>query len=134
MNKTIPGIFALVLLIALGTVTPTLAEGRWKSLGVLHVNDRVDRDTLRVGAKKGTFDAIRLRVEVRAVQFHDLKIHFENGDVQDVAIRSVIRRGRYSRVIDLDGGQRAIDKIVFVYDAQTRRRGRGARVEVFGRR
>lgn len=135
MNRSTPAILALALLALLGTAIPAAADaGRWTKLGELHVSDRVDRDTLQVGAKKGTFDAIRLRVEGGAVQFHDLEIHFENGDVQDIALRSVIRRGGTSRVIDLEGGQRAIDKIVFVYDAQTRRRGKGARVEVHGRR
>lgn len=135
MNKNASVFFPLALLLTL-LATPALAndaEG-WTKLGELHVRDRVDRDTLPVGAKKGSFDAVRLRVEGGAVQFHDLEIHFENGDVQDVRLRSVIRRGGTSRVIDLDGGQRAIDKIDFIYDAQTRRRGKGARVEVYGRR
>jgi len=120
----------------LTTATPTAADrdnDRWTSLGDLHVRDRVDRDTLNVGIRKGTFDAIRLEVTGRAVQFHRLEVHFENGAVQEISLRSVIRAGGSSRVIDLEGGRRAIDKIVFVYDAQTRRRGKGARVEVYGR-
>ena len=129
--------FIVALFGLLTTVDPATAErgeGRWISLGELHVKDRVDRDTLKVGAKEGTFDSIRLRVKGRAVQFHSVKIHFENGTVQDVSLRSVIRAGRFSRVIDLEGGQRAIKKIVFVYDAQTPRRGKGARIHVFGNR
>ncbi len=126
---------ALIVLGLLAAIdTEAAKSAAWRSLGKLHVSDRVDKDTLRVGVKKGTFNAIRLQVEGRAVQFRDLKIHFENGDVQDVALRSVIRRGRFSRTIDLDGGRRAIDRIVFIYDAQTLRRGKGARVEVFGRK
>lgn len=128
-------ITALAGLLVLATLANPVFADRddWTLLGDLHVRDRVDRDVLQVGAKKGTFDAIRLKVVGRAVQFHSLEIHFENGSVQDVELRSVIRAGGFSRVIDLEGGQRAIDKIVFVYDAQTRRRGKGARVQVFGR-
>lgn len=122
----------LTVLIA-GPAAAQRGRDNWTDLGLLHVKDRVDRDTLHVGAKKGSFDAIRLKVLGAAVQFHSLKIHFENGAVQDVELRSVIRAGQFSRVIDLDGGQRAIEKIVFVYDAQTRRRAKGARVRVFGR-
>ena len=109
-------------------------KNRWTSLGELHVKDRVDKDTLRIGAKKGSFDSIRLKVLGHAVQFHSLEVHFENDTVQNVALSSVIRAGKHSRVIDLKGGQRAIEKIVFVYDAQTRRRGQGARVRVYARR
>ncbi len=109
-------------------------EGRWTSLGELHVKDRVERDTLNVGAKRGTFDSIRLKVKRRAIQFRSLTIHFENGAEQEVSLRSVIPAGQSSRVIDLEGGQRAIDKIVFVYDAQTPKRGKSARIHVFGNR
>jgi hypothetical protein len=137
MKKTSTILFSLVLLSVLAGVAAHAAaestEGRWESLGELHVRDRVDRDTLQVGARKVTFDAIRLEVKGRAVQFHDVEIHFENEGGQQVRLRSVIRAGSASRVIDLEGGQRAIDRIVFLYDAQTRRRHKGARVKVLGR-
>jgi hypothetical protein len=48
-------------------------------------------------------------------------------------LAAISEKTGWTRVIDLEGGQRAIEKIVFVYDAQTRRRGKGARVQVFGR-
>ena len=65
---------------------------------------------------------------------HRRKIHFANGRIQDVGLRDVIPAGGESRVIDLVGGDRVIQHVEFWYDAQTRRRGRGARVLVFGRR
>jgi hypothetical protein len=132
----LPVLLIVSLLVSWTAAWPSLADDgdAWVRLGDLHVRDRVDRDTLEVGVKKGRFEAIQIRVEGRAVQFHNVEVHFENGDVQDVPLRSVIRAGGRSRVIDLEGGKRAIDRIVFLYDAQTRRRGRGARVAVFGRR
>ncbi len=124
----------LVLITIAGPAAAGRNAGPWTSLGELHVRDRVDRDTLRLKSEKGTFDSIRLKVKGHAVQFHSLTIHFENGGEQQVALPSVIRAGKFSRVIDLTGGQRALEKIVFVYDAQTRRRGKGARIKVYGRR
>ncbi len=124
----------LALITIAGPAAARRNAGPWTSLGELHVKDRVDRDTLRLTSEKGTFDAIRLKVKGRAVQFHSLTIHFENGTEQEVALRSVIRPRKFSRVIDLTGGQRALEKIVFVYDAQTRQRGKGAKIEVFARR
>ena len=122
------------LLTAADPATADRGSNRWTSLGELHVKDRVERDTLRVGVKTGTFDSIRLKVKGRAVQFHRVEIHFKNDTVQEVSLRSVIRAGRFSRVIDLEGGQRVIEKIAFVYDAQTRGRGKTARIQVFGNR
>ncbi len=124
----------LALITIAGPATARSNANRWTSLGELHVKDRVDRDTLRLKSAKGTFDSIRLKVKGHAVQFHSLTIHFENGTEQEVALRSVIRAGKFSRVIDLTGGQRQLKKIVFVYDAQTRRRGKGAKIKVYGRR
>ena len=116
--------------------TTGLADNRdsWVKLGNLHVSDRTDRDTLMVGVKKGSFEAVRFGAKGRAIQFHDMKIHFANGDVQDVQLRSVVRAGQWTRAIDLQGGNRAIEKIVMTYDAQTARRRKGATVLVRGRR
>ena len=131
------GLFVILLsLITLAAEPAAAARGKnkWTGLGTLNVKDRVEKDVLHLKGKKGTFDSIRLKVMESAVQFRDVEIHFENGTVQDVSLRSVIRPGKFSRVIDLEGGQRAIEKIVFVYDAQTLRFGKGAKVKVFGRR
>lgn len=138
--KKIPRAFlaiATMLTLVSLTATPALAargQNAWTVLGSLHVKDRVERDVLHLEHRKGTFDKIRLKAVGSGVQFRSLKIHYENGSVQDVRLRSVIPAGKTSRVIDLKGGQRAIEKIVFVYDAQTLKIGRGAQVRVLGRR
>lgn len=125
---------ALLLSLVLATTAGLAQKDRWVTLGSLHVGDRAERDTLNVGVKRGRFEAVRLGAKGRAIQFHDLKIHFENGDVQDVSVRNVVKAGDWTRAIDLEGGDRNIDKIVLRYDAQTARRGRGARILIRGRR
>ena len=124
-------LFSLIVAAATGLADD---KDRWVNLGNLHVSDRTDRDTLRIGAKRGRFEAVRLGAKGRAVQFHDVKIHFANGDVQDVQLRNVVRAGQRTREIDLQGGKRAIEKIVMIYDAQTVRRHKGATVVVYARR
>jgi hypothetical protein len=107
----------------------------WVRLGQRSVSDRAEVDVLSLEGE-GDFKALKILVEGRAVEFHDLKIHFANGTTQDVRVRSVIPAGGESRVIDVVGGDRHIRRVEFVYDAQTRRRGRngGATVVLFGRR
>ena len=107
-------LFSLIVAAATGLADN---DDRWVKLGNLHVSDRTDRDTLRVGVKKGSFEAVRFGAKGRAIQFHDVKIHFANRDVQDVQLRSVVRAGQWARAIDLQGGNRAIEKIVMTYDA-----------------
>lgn len=113
------------------------AEPDWHKLGDRYVGHAVDRDEIDVGAKKGRFDAIKLTVRRRAVRFRDVRVHFGNGDVQDVPLRRRIEAGGETRVIRLDGEEkRVIDKVVFWYDTAGRpRRGKvQAEVVLWGRK
>ena len=124
----------LALLFLLQAVLPSDAlakrRDRWEMLGTRTVTDRVDHDTIAAG-RQGTFRALKIRVEGRAVQFRDVKIHFANGDKQDVALRNVIPAGGESRVIDIEGRDRAVRNIDVWYDTQSLA-GRRAVVKVYG--
>jgi len=49
---------------------------------------------------------------------HRFTVHFNNGQTQNVEMRDRIPAGGESRVIDLDGKGRFIEKVVFWYDTQ----------------
>jgi hypothetical protein len=132
MKKLTGVIIALALFaLAISTLDAAVA-GRWRSIGSRTVTDRVDHDVIKVGARGGEWSAIRIMVKKRGVQFRDVKVHFANGGVQDVELRDVIPAGGSSRVIDLNGGRRVIDRLEFRYDAQSL--GGKAIVSVLGRR
>lgn len=61
-----------------------------------------------------------------------MNIHFDNGSVQEVTLRNRFAQGSESRVIDLDGGLRHLNKIEFWYETKGFLRGK-ARVAVWGR-
>lgn len=122
------GAFLVLLLVAV----PSFAALKWVKLGERDVTDRVDYDTIVVTAARGDFKALKLVVRKRAVQFREVKVHFGNGEVQELELRDVIPAGGESRILDLQGGDRVIEKITFKYDAQSL--GGHARVIVFGRR
>ena len=127
-----PLVFTLFGVVVLGLVTIAAAGPMhgWELLGTRAVNDRVDHDAIAAG-HQGTFRSIKIMVQHRPVQFRDAKIHFANGDVQDVALRTVIPAGGESRVIDVEGHDRVIRSVEFWYDAQTR--GKKAVVKVYGK-
>jgi len=85
-------------------------------LGTRYVRDRSDTDVIDV-SNANLYSAVKLCVAQRAVNFHDLDIHFANGGKQDAAIRLVVGVGECTRWIDLNGDQRRINKIVMRYDA-----------------
>jgi hypothetical protein len=76
---------------------------------------------------------VRFEVAGHAVDFHRVVIHFRNGDAQRVELRNTIRAGGQSRVIDVEGKDRAIRSIDFWYDAKTLGQGGKATVTVMGR-
>ena len=124
----------LFIFIALVFPFSAMAKGPdWVLLGERVVNDRLDHDTLAITAGRGDFTAIKIKVRKAPVHFLDLKVHFGDGSVQDVSIRTIIPAGGESRVIDLPGGDRIIQKIEFWYEAESRGRKR-AEIRVFGRR
>lgn len=108
-----------------------VTDGGWRYLGDKWVNFGVDHDELLLGNIKDDFRQIRLRVTDGPLHVMDMKVHFDNGSVQDVPLRSLIRQGQQSRVIDLDGGLRHLQKISFWYETVGYRKGR-ARVAVWG--
>jgi hypothetical protein len=123
---------ALLLALALAAAPVAAARGGWTLLGERRVSDAADHDVIAVSATRGDFTKLQVRVLDRAVQFRSLKIHFGNGDTQDVELRDVIRAGGSSRVIDIEGGDRVIRSVELRYDAQALG-GRTARVRVFAR-
>lgn len=122
-----------LMLVALCLVTMafTPAPRNWVKLGERTVNHAVDRDVIKVTIKEGVFKKIKLKVKRRAVTFRDVKVYYANGDVQDITLRRDIPAGGETRVIDLDGHNRVITKVVFWYNTK-RVRGQRAEVALWG--
>jgi hypothetical protein len=103
----------------------------WFLLGEKKVGFGVDHDVIRFSNWRDDVRQIQLRVSDGPLKMYDMKIYFDNGGVQDVALRSNFRQGSESRVIDLDGGLRHLDRIEFTYETKGFARGR-SRVAVWG--
>jgi hypothetical protein len=125
----IPRTLGLVGLMLLVSALPALAD-RWEKLGERTVRLGNDTDVIVVTAKEGKFDKIKFEVKRAAVIFHDVKVHYAGGGIEDVELRGSIPAGGASRVIDLNGSDRVIEKVVFRYESKGKRRGV---VQLFGR-
>jgi hypothetical protein len=106
---------------------------KWRFIGDKTVAYGADHDVLHVNNVNDYFTKIKLRVTDAPLKIIDVKVHFENGDVQDVPVRSEINQGGETRVIDLTGGARRLKKLEFWYSTIGTEKGK-SRVAVWGRR
>jgi len=126
-----------VIVISIGLILVMISSAfvipsRWDYLGARKINNDFDRDNICVTAHEGSFNALKIKVLHRPVTLYDMKVHYGNGKVQDIKVRVHVPAGRESRVIDLQGGNRVIEKVVFRYETKGNH-GKRAKILLFGR-
>lgn len=120
------------LLFSLAAVTLSFTYNGWRNLGTKTVNYRLDKDVLDVQLRDGTFQQLKFVVTGGALNMHKVVVHFENGGQQEIELRYNFSRRCSSRVIDLKGNNRFIEKITFWYDTDNSS-NRKARLTVLGK-
>ena len=100
---------------------PNNVDDGWVLLGERDVSDKMDHDVIKVGENQGTFRAIRITVRKADVNFKRVRVHYRKGKPETIELRNTIPAGASSRVIDLSGRERVIDRVDFWYDAEGRR-------------
>ena len=101
----------------------------WEKLGSRTVNLSTERDEIYL-RHKGKIQKLVFEVRKASVNMKDVKVHLLTGAVLDVSVRSIIKEGGRSRIIDLPGKARTIRKIVFTYESLRLRR---AEVVIWGK-
>ena len=103
----------------------------WHKIGKTTVNFKKDRDAIVIlGADR--FAAIKFKVIEAPIYLMDLEVYYESGDRQDIKINAPIKAPEESRFIDLNGGERRLKKIVFIYKTLPNRKDERAHVQVWG--
>lgn len=99
-------------------------------LGDRVVTNKAEKDAFVV---KGNDWYRKIQFETRraGVEIIDLKVHYEGGGVEDIAVKSFVEPGAWSREIDLSGGERRIEKVVFTYKASPKGKRR-ATLRLYG--
>jgi hypothetical protein len=89
----------------------------WQMLGSKAVSKQAERDTIIV-KQKGAFSKLQLSVKNNPVTIKRMLVQFKSGQKHEVKLAKFMPKGSKSRVIDLPGKARAINKIIFWYDAK----------------
>ena len=130
MKLSIPLSFVILATVAAGTAHANWDNKGWVKLGEQTVNGRVDKDTIRVGRSEGTFSKLTLVVEKSELELLDFVVTFANGQTFHPEVKHYFRASSRTRVIDLPGDDRTIQKIDVTY--RNLPRGGNARLEVWG--
>lgn len=104
----------------------------WEKLGQRKVNYGLDKDEILVTAREGRFTAVKIMVKKSPINLHKAVIHFRNGSKQEINVRANIPAGGETRAVDIRGGKRIIQKVVFWYDTKGIQDKRAV-VELWGR-
>ena len=103
----------------------------WHKIGETTVDFKRDSDEIIViGTDR--FASIKFKVVDAPINLISLAVHYESGDAQIININMPIKAPGESRTIDLNGGERSIKKIVFVYKTLPNNKDVKAHVEIWG--
>ena len=105
---------------------------RWDKLGERKVNFKEDRDAIS-GIGDGWYKALQIKVRRGSINMQKMEVHFRNGETKEVELKQNFTDGSESRVIDLPGARRLIEKVVFWYEATATTEGNKPIVELWGR-
>ena len=134
-------ILSRLLIVAVFTISASFTStgkitkknaGDWFFLADKKVGFGADHDVIHFGNWKDDVRQVKLKVTDGPLKMFSMKIHFDNGTVQNIELRNRFAQGSESRVIDLDGGLRHLEKIEFWYETKGYLRGK-SRVAVWGR-
>jgi hypothetical protein len=103
----------------------------WHKIGKMTASFKKEREVMVVsGADR--FASIKIKAMDADIEITDLEVYYENDTKQDIEVRETIKAGTESRVIDLNGGERKLKKITFVYKTVPNSSNEKAELVVWG--
>lgn len=103
----------------------------WHKIGETMVDFKKETDELMVmGANR--FEAVKIKVDKEPINLTSFEIYFDNGDKQMVSIGQEIKSPGETKVIELNGGERTIKKVIFSYKTMPNYKDKKARLELWG--
>ncbi|MDX2360413.1 MAG: DUF2541 family protein [Crocinitomicaceae bacterium] len=129
-NRFFPFVFIAFIFISFNSISQS--NVRWEKLGMRTVDYKLDRDVIPVGAMQGTFSKLKVTINGGAVNMHKMIVHYKNGTEEVITLKHAFTSGSNSRIIDIRGGRRLIQKITFFYDTKNLSRNKAV-INVFGR-
>lgn len=103
----------------------------WHKIATATVDLKKERDEIAVLAAD-RFASIKFIVKDAAIDLRDLEVYYESGDIQKATVGAAIKAPGESRVIELNGGERNLKKVVFIYKTVPNYKDEKAHIELWG--
>ena len=112
-------LFLIILgCVLLGFANPeTEKEIRWEIIGTKKIDARLDKALIPISFANNKSTAIRFGFNDQNIQVHHAKLYFEGGDFQTIPLRKTYYPGELTKIVDLRGGLRKVEKCEFYYYA-----------------
>jgi hypothetical protein len=88
--------------------------GSWRLLGERVIDYKAEKDLITVIGSE-YFRKLKFKILDAPVYMNDMKVMFENKEIQNVPLNFRMEQGHESRVIDLPGNKRRIKVVYFNY-------------------
>lgn len=103
----------------------------WHKIGETTVDFTREVDEVKViGADR--FAALMFKVTDAPINLVEIEVYYESGDNQKIKVGYPIKAPGESKAIDINGIERSIKKIVFVYKTLPNHKDEKAHVEIWG--
>ena len=103
----------------------------WHKIGETTVDFKREKEEVFIlGANR--FAVIKFRVKDEPIDLVSTEIVYESGDGESITINAHVKAPGDSREINLNGGERSVKKIVFVYKTLPNPADKKAHIEIWG--
>jgi hypothetical protein len=104
---------------------------QWYKIGeTIVAPNNIINDVISITEMK--ISKIKIVIIDAPVEVDEMIIYYKNGDLQKIEIKQIIKLQGHSRIVELNGKERIIKKIVFQGRTLTVTEGLNAKIEVWG--
>ncbi|MFZ6009917.1 MAG: hypothetical protein ACOYXT_06160 [Bacteroidota bacterium] len=109
----------------------TSAKPGWHKVGEVSASFKMDNESIVVlGNDK--FKALKFKITDSPIDIQDVKVFYENGEMEEIGLKGVFQPGEETKSYDLKGYNQELKKVVFTYKTAANRNDDRAHVELYG--
>jgi len=134
MKKIILVITVLLMNAAVFAQKPAIItkdKAGWQKIGEVTASFQVEKDGISVMGKD-RFKAIKLLITDASINIYDVEVFYESGDSEHFDVKSELKAGQETRILDLKGSNRELKKVVFTYKSVVNMENDKAHIELYG--